>query len=218
MASGSAHGMRRVFVALAPPPELARAACAATAAALAERAASDPLSERAPGRAPAGWKVASPAHVHVTLAFLGEVPEKLLPDLDRAVAETAARSAAPRLRVRGTGAFPDRAQPRVLWVGVGEEPGSEGRLAELQADVAEALRRARLRFDDRAGTFVPHLTVARPARARRSARAQPPLPDAFGRLALDLAWAPDAVLCIESRLGAPSAERYPVLSRHPLAL
>jgi len=192
--------MRRVFVALAPPVPTAEALRTAAAGALESQVDA--------------WRLPAARHLHLTLAFLGDIPEKRLDDLAQVVGEAAAACPAPSLRIRGVGAFPGWERARILWAGLSEGEGTEGRLPELQETVAEALRRARFRFDDK-GRYVPHLTVARPKKARPKG-AGTPVPEAFRALGLDLAWEPDAVLCVESRLGAASAERYPVLSRHPL--
>lgn len=208
MGAGSGLGMRRVFVALAPTLELARELRDAVEPVLAEDS---------------GWRLPAASHIHLTLAFLGDIAEKRLPELEEIVAEATRGRPAPRLLVRGTGAFPDWPRPKVLWLGVAEAPGSERHLFELQEAIAEGLRLARMRFDDK-GVFVPHLTVARPARrTRRGARdAAPsdghaaPALETFRHLSVERPWTPDAVLSIESRLGAPSPKRYPVLARHPL--
>jgi 2'-5' RNA ligase len=226
--------MRRVFVALVPPVETASALCAAAKGAFEAQ--------------PDGWRFPAAQHLHLTLAFLGDIPEKRLDELASVLHEAAAASPAPVLRIQGVGAFPSWERPRVLWAGLSEaDPsGKWARLSEqedkavwttarsapevrtrgggpllgLQTKVAEVLRQAQFRFDDK-GRFSPHLTVARPRAmrpkgARRGRGPGAPVPEPFRALELDLAWKPEAVLCIESRLGAASAQRYPVLSRHPL--
>ena len=90
---------------------------------------------------------------HLTLRFLGEVQGpavELLHDLLRGV-----RSAPFELKLVGTGHFPPRGQPRVLWAGVAPEP----RLDDLQRRVEKAVRRAGLPADDR--RFSAHVTLAR---------------------------------------------------------
>ncbi|GLY98159.1 RNA 2',3'-cyclic phosphodiesterase [Actinoplanes sp. NBRC 103695] len=80
---------------------------------------------------------------HITMAFLGEIPDEDLPSVERAV--TRAAGGGPiRLRLAGSGSF-GRA---VTWVGV------EGDLGALYG----ALRRALDLPDDR--PFTPHLTVS----------------------------------------------------------
>src|SRR4029077_10512280 len=59
-------------------------------------------------------------NLHVTLLFLGEVEDRAVPALCRAVAEVcAARDTFP-LSVETVGCFPTPRRPRTVWVGVGE--------------------------------------------------------------------------------------------------
>lgn len=96
------------------------------------------------------------AQLHLTLNFLGEVPEGRLPDLKEAMV-TAARASAPfTLALGRLGAFPNPRKPRVLWAGV------EGDMAPLQALQADlAARFQALGLDLEARPYAPHLTLAR---------------------------------------------------------
>src|SRR5262245_8458674 len=62
------------------------------------------------------WTTTSP--FHVTLAFLGDVDERDLNDLCKAVAEASAGIPRFEASVEGVGAFPDPARPRVIWAGL----------------------------------------------------------------------------------------------------
>lgn len=144
-----------------------------------------------------------PEGLHLTLHFLGDVPRERVPALGEALAAVAGLPA-PYLRLAGTGAFPDPSRPRVLWVGVREEPGTEGRLERLARATARALSAGEL-----GGPFRAHVTVARPRDPRAG------VPVAFGRLTIDEAWRPDAVDLLESVRGeGPS--RYESRARHAL--
>jgi RNA 2',3'-cyclic 3'-phosphodiesterase len=90
---------------------------------------------------------------HVTLAFLGEVPEERLPAAIEAVDNIVLGQAAPALRIAGGGRF-GRGRFTILWAGI------EGDLRPLRLATARQLRAAHLPFD--AKRFHPHLTVARP--------------------------------------------------------
>jgi RNA 2',3'-cyclic 3'-phosphodiesterase len=95
---------------------------------------------------------------HLTLAFLGEVPEpvcaRLVPRLERA----AARNPRLSLSLGGAGAFPDATQARVLWTGVQGEPRALPALAE---SVAARARRSGAAPAGPGRRFRPHLTLAR---------------------------------------------------------
>jgi 2'-5' RNA ligase len=90
---------------------------------------------------------------HLTLRFLGEVEGpavELVHEVLRGV-----RAAPFELRLEGTGHFPPRGRPRVLWAGVAPEP----RLDELQRRVEKAVRRAGLPGEER--RFAAHVSLAR---------------------------------------------------------
>jgi 2'-5' RNA ligase len=132
----------RLFVAVYPPP--------AAVADLAEFTARLHVVR-------AGARVAVAATWHVTLAFLGEVPDERLPRVVAAVSLAAGTRPGPmRLRVGGGGTF-GRGRSTVLWVGVGP---AVPELAELAGAVRRALGRARLPYDRK--PLRPHLTLARP--------------------------------------------------------
>ena len=76
---------------------------------------------------------------HLTLAFLGEVDEKLIGRLGTRLERAAARHAPLSLSLGGAGAFPTAARARVLWTGVeGDREGLE-MLAKRVAAAARTL-------------------------------------------------------------------------------
>ena len=98
-----------------------------------------------------------PENMHLTLKFLGDVPETETPDVCRCVANAAAQIEPFEIVFRGAGAFPSASHPRSLWIGV--ENGAEY-LLELQAAIEEALHKE-LGFAKEHRRFQPHLTVGR---------------------------------------------------------
>lgn len=96
-----------------------------------------------------------PEGLHLTLVFLGEVPEGFLPSVRRIGAEVAGRHGSLLLRTGGLGAFPERGAPRVLWMGLEPHPG----LRALQEDLAAGLVTVGFPREDR--PYNPHLTLAR---------------------------------------------------------
>jgi 2'-5' RNA ligase len=89
---------------------------------------------------------------HVTLAFLGDVPEDALEDLKERLGRAAARNTPMELALAGGGHFGGR----TLWTGVQGDRDRLGRLAESVNSVA---RRCHIKVDER--PFRPHLTLAR---------------------------------------------------------
>jgi 2'-5' RNA ligase len=94
---------------------------------------------------------------HLTLAFLGDVPNRDLNDLCLSVATAAEPFGRFNLRVEGLGAFPTPARPRVVWAGITAD--DLGPLAELRKEVVDAASRAGYQPDD--PRFHPHVTLGR---------------------------------------------------------
>lgn len=92
-------------------------------------------------------------NLHLTLRFIGEVPEDRLDDITTALA--AVRGAPFSITLSGVGHFESRRRARVLWAGV--EPNTE--LAALHDRVESALVRAGLEPEGR--KFSAHVTLAR---------------------------------------------------------
>ncbi|GEL26270.1 RNA 2',3'-cyclic phosphodiesterase [Pseudonocardia sulfidoxydans NBRC 16205] len=140
----------RLFVALLPSPVTIAAVDAAVAPV---RAARPELRWVAPQR----W--------HVTLAFLGEVPDERRDDLEERLGRAARRAAPLRLTVDGAGRFGDR----TLWARV---DGDRERLRRLAEAAQAAAARARIPVDRT--RFRAHLTLAaaRPPASVRAAVAE----------------------------------------------
>jgi 2'-5' RNA ligase len=95
-------------------------------------------------------------NLHLTLKFLGDVPIARIGDVS-AAASAAARASAPfELILAGSGVFPTRGKPSVLWIGI-EDP-SDG-LHKIQRSLEEECAAHGFTRDARA--YHPHLTIAR---------------------------------------------------------
>ena len=114
-----------------------------------------PLARRLADVVPAarGVKRVQPATMHLTLHFLGDMPEALLPALTAALDRV---KAAPfTLELTSRGRFPARGPARVLWMGVAKSPA----LAEVHAAAGLAIESVGLPPEGR--PFTPHVTLAR---------------------------------------------------------
>lgn len=100
-----------------------------------------------------GW--CRPEDLHLTLAFLGELPPDALPRLEDAARTVAAGHRAFTLRTAELGGFPDARRARVIWLGLAPCPALE----DLAADLRQALAARGVPFDPK--PFRPHLTLAR---------------------------------------------------------
>jgi 2'-5' RNA ligase len=95
--------------------------------------------------------------MHLTLKFLGDVPDTETPDICRVVDEVAAGFEPFEITCRGVGAFPNLGQPRTLWIGI--EDGAE-ELSRLQSEIDDALK-TKLGYGKEQRGFHPHLTIGR---------------------------------------------------------
>lgn len=100
-------------------------------------------------------KVVSTRQLHLTVKFLGDTEEGLVPQIVTAIKEATAGLRPFQIRVRGTGAFPSLGRMNVIWVGV------EG--AEPIARVADSLEASldRLGFPRERRPWKAHVTLAR---------------------------------------------------------
>lgn len=103
-----------------------------------------------------GLRWVRPEQIHLTLKFLGNVPQDRMEDLVTAIRE-ACRGVGPfRLRAEHAGFFPNEHRPRVIWVAIGGETEPLGALQ--QAIECAALSFAEEQADH---PYSPHLTLAR---------------------------------------------------------
>lgn len=97
-----------------------------------------------------------PGNFHLTVKFIGDQPDTLLPEIEAACAEVAAVTPDFRFPVRGAGAFPKRGPLKTLWVGVGGEGADAWKALAVRAQ--EALAPFGVA---REGGLVPHITLGR---------------------------------------------------------
>jgi RNA 2',3'-cyclic 3'-phosphodiesterase len=109
------------------------------------------VAQLRPSLASASW--VRPEGLHITLKFLGNVPDEKLGAIKSALHSV---KAAPfLLAITNVGVFPNPRSPRVLWAGI--ESGPE--LAALARKVEDALNP--LGFEREKRAFSPHVTLAR---------------------------------------------------------
>lgn len=98
-------------------------------------------------RAAADLRWSRAEHLHVTLAFAPDVDDRHLDDLLEAFADVAARRTPVSARVAGGGAFPDPAEARVLWAGLGLTSRAADDLERLSRGLRAAASRTGVRVD-----------------------------------------------------------------------
>ena len=103
-----------------------------------------------PATTAARW--VSPESIHVTLKFIGQMPEKRQEDIDQALRGLTWKSI--KINVRGVGFFPGTRSARVFWAGL-EAASMEGLAREIDS------RLEHVGFDRERRAFRAHLTLAR---------------------------------------------------------
>ncbi|MFI5690230.1 RNA 2',3'-cyclic phosphodiesterase [Kribbella sp. NPDC051586] len=132
----------RLFVAVVPPPEVV-----------------EDLSEFVEPRREHpddDLRWAAEQHWHITLAFLGDVPDWKTEELEERLEAAAQRQKPFELQLTGAGAFPGVPEARVLYAGVRDD--SEA-LKHLSMTTRAAANRAGVTVEGR--KFTPHVTLAR---------------------------------------------------------
>lgn len=100
-------------------------------------------------------KMVNLKNLHVTLKFLGDVDEALVPEI-RGAMESAVDGQSPfQLRLRGAGAFPNLGRISVVWAGLEDA----GPLVDIAGKLDAGLSGLGFRKERR--PFSPHVTVAR---------------------------------------------------------
>lgn len=187
----------RLFAALVPPPD-----------ALEDL---DEFLEVRRGAAAFRWTAID--QVHVTLAFLADVPDSSLDELVERLGRAVGRRTPFAAAIAGGGAFPDVARARVLWAGLDVDEAGRVELDRLAAGARAAAVRSGVEVDG--GRFRPHLTVARlgrPSEVTRWVR----LLDAYR----GPAWTAETVTLVRSHLGEGprNRPRYEVVDEFPLGV
>ncbi|MFW5901776.1 MAG: RNA 2',3'-cyclic phosphodiesterase [Thermodesulfobacteriota bacterium] len=103
---------------------------------------------------PVKW--VQPDNIHLTLKFLGDVPETDIPAIRQAMEAAADGFGAIRLSAGGLGAFPGVKRPRVIWCGVS---GDLEALKSLHESLETEL--AALGIEKEGRAFKGHLTLGR---------------------------------------------------------
>jgi len=103
---------------------------------------------------PVKW--VTPENIHLTLKFLGDVPQERVSEAIQIVRDCAQGIGPFSLAIQGTGAFPSTQQPRVIFAGAQDERNAAHELAGRLEERMEALGIER---EDR--PFQCHLTLGR---------------------------------------------------------
>ena len=108
-------------------------------------------------RSGAEVKWVEPENLHITLLFLGEVDNRDVISVCRAVEGAASKLAPIEVSIEGAGCFPNPRRPRVLWIGMGK---GKQEVQALHAALEEPLLQLGCyRREER--QYTPHITLGR---------------------------------------------------------
>ena len=151
-----------------------------------------------------GVRWSKPGNVHLTLRFLGEINDALIPEVAEAAREAAARCPPLFLKLGRPGAFGGRS-PRVLFLRV---EGDLEELARVYSELENELEKRGFGREER--SFKPHLTLG-----RRKKGSVPPSWTELVSLKEITDWEAEEIVLFSSTL-TPSGPIYTPLGRFPL--
>ena len=94
--------------------------------------------------------------MHLTLKFLGNTTQGSIDNLNEALFNVVKSAKVINLSITGTGAFPVKGRPNVLWLGI---KGDIDELKQLTVNINNSLEP--LGFITEKRDFLPHVTIAR---------------------------------------------------------
>lgn len=153
----------------------------------------------------ASWSRES--NIHLTLKFVHEIPVELVPKFESALSRAVKGFSPFQIAISGSGVFPHKRDPRVLWIGITD---TEQQLAKLHSRLEDESEQEGFTRDER--PFRPHLTLARLRNqqgARELSRAHEDLNFAYEEISVS------ELLLIRSEL-SNSGSRYTTISKHML--
>ena len=138
--------MIRTFVAVFPPPEVRKA--------LFQAAQNLPTSK--------DFRLVAQEKIHLTLKFLGDIPEDALDNLKQALQPIREKHSPFEVSTSAFGAFPSTNKARILWAGI--EAGSQN-LRTTAEDIENLL--VPTGFERETRPYLPHLTLGQ-SRSRQT--------------------------------------------------
>src|SRR5688500_3253912 len=102
--------------------------------------------------------------LHITLKFLGNVDDRLIPDVQTHILNVAAHHGPFQLKMTLPGVFPSSSKPRILWLGLDDRSNASSSLYKELETVC-----SRLGFKSEARAFKPHITIGRIRESEKAA-------------------------------------------------
>ena len=145
--------------------------------------------------------------IHLTLKFLGETDEALIPEIEEKLRQIASTHKSTRLEMRSMGVFPNPQRPRVIWLGM----TSDGILSDLVKRIDNRMQELGYQPEER--EFKPHITLGRVKFLKNRKNLQKLLDTYSQTYFQDIPV--DEIILYESQL-TPKGARYTALARFKL--
>lgn len=156
-----------------------------------------------------GVNIVQKENFHITLKFLGEVEEKIIPDLISTLKFLSREFSDFKLKITTPGVFPDKIKPRVIWIGT-ENIDELRRLAKRIDEEISILG-----FQREEREFKSHITLARVKNHRNGKYFFEKILKKFSEKSFDFQFEVKEFVLMKSTL-TPKGSIYSVLERFPL--
>jgi RNA 2',3'-cyclic 3'-phosphodiesterase len=93
-------------------------------------------------------------NLHITMKFLGDINDEIVPDLCRILDRIGKKESCFKVNLKGTGFFPQRGQPRILYAAIDQQQKFVKLIDQLDRELVPG------GFDPEKN-FVSHITLAR---------------------------------------------------------
>lgn len=156
-----------------------------------------------------GVSIVQKGNFHITLKFLGEVNEGLIPDITNTLRKISNGFSPFTLKITHPGVFPDKFKPRVIWIGT-ENTDS---LKEMAKRIDEEMESLGFKREDK--NFKSHITVARVKNFHNGKYLFEKILKKFSGESSQLKFQVEEFVLMKSTL-TPKGSIYDVLQRFPL--
>ena len=146
-------------------------------------------------------------NIHITLRFIGPTAPGEVDKINRLLREISGQNSDLSLTVSGTGCFPKKERPRILWLGV------NGDVAELKL-LVEMIRSEmdQLGYPQEEHNYSSHITIGR---IRYPQKVTPDITDFLTAQYEPVLWNVPKIILYQSEL-LPSGPLYSILGTHSL--
>ncbi|HID26125.1 MAG TPA: RNA 2',3'-cyclic phosphodiesterase [Thermoplasmata archaeon] len=111
-------------------------------------------------KTPVQLKMVEPENIHLTLKFLGDTKEKIIPDIEELMKQSTEDIPPFEVNLQGAGVFPNKNYITIIWIGMEKKQ----ELTFIAEKLDELLQNLGYKKERR--PFSPHVTVARVKRIK----------------------------------------------------